>query len=125
MLKLVDISDDNKPVLQRLATAAQQSQNGTGHIRSDAMGYPVWHFDCDRADLARIFSLSSDDFAAHKALEQQIEALTHARLRSYEYDEPLDCGPALRVFKRYQDPACTRLLGFHFEMPCLIQALTW
>ena len=125
MLTLQPISSEQKSVLQALVSLATRPEQTGRNVWSNSDGYPAWHLACDRADLAAVCNVPSDDFEARKALDHAIEALTRVRVCSYEAGDQVDCGPALVASKCYADPECTEWIGFRFQLPCLLRSVDW
>ena len=125
MLTLQPISSEQKSVLQALVSLATRPDQTGRNVWSNSDGYPAWHLECDRAELAAACGVPTNDFEARKALDHAIEALTRVRVRSFEADDQVDCGPALVASKCYADPECTKWIGFRFQLPCLLRSIDW
>ena len=125
MLTLESISPEQKSVLQALVSMATRPDQTGRNVWSNSDGYPAWHLECDRAELAAACRVPPDDFEARKALDRAIEALTRVRVWSHEASDQVDCGPALVASKCYADPECTKWIGFRFQLPCLLRMIDW
>jgi hypothetical protein len=125
MLSLTAVTLAQAQILRMLLEHARDPGRGGRRVGASQGGYPVWHVDCDRAELARLMGLSSDDFVARKQLENDLETLTRARIISNEEALAQDCGPALIAMKCYRDPEGLEWIGFSFELPCLLAELHW
>ena len=125
MLSLTAVTLAQAQILRVLLEHARDPGRGGRRVGASQGGYPVWHLDCDRAELARLMGLSTDDFVARKQLENDLETLTRARIISNEEALTQDCGPALIAMKCYRDPEGLEWIGFSFELPCLLAELHW
>jgi hypothetical protein len=125
MLTLQPISSEQKSVLQALVSLATRPEQKGRNVWSNSDGYPAWHLECDRAELAAACGVPTNDFEARKALDHAIEGLTRVRVCSFEAGDQVDCGAALVASKCYADPECTQWIGFRFQLPCLLRSIDW
>ncbi len=74
MLTLQPISSEQKSVLQALVSLATRPEQTGRNVWSNSDGYPAWHLECGRAELAAACGVPTNDFEARKALDHAIEA---------------------------------------------------
>ena len=124
-LTLESASPRDHEMLKKLTTMAASLEHGGGQMLPDPSGYLFWQLDCSPSKLAEAFEISFRDFNGRRSLEHRIATLTALKLVSHEATGPLDCGPAIRASKCYQDEQGIGWIGYRLLISCLLDHRAW